>query len=70
MPGDGAVCPRMVVLAPMVRSLAKGITPDTSKTTIFFLLPLTAARKEPVPLSLRLVTWMTVPPLPPVTYLP
>ncbi len=43
------------------------MTPPTSKTTIFFDEPLTAERKEPVPLSLRLVTCTTFPPRPPVT---
>lgn len=70
IPGDGAVCPSMVVLASIVISEARGITPATSNTMSFFLFPLTAARKDPSPLSLRLVTWMTSPPLPPVTYLP
>lgn len=47
----------------------QAMTPATSKTMILFPV-LTASLKEPVPLSLRLVTCTTFPPLPPVTYLP
>lgn len=44
---------------------------DASHIEDEILLPdLTASLKEPVPLSLRLVTCTTLPPLPPVTYLP
>lgn len=57
------------MLSPILSSDFRAMTPATSKTMI--LLPvLTASLKEPVPLSLRLVTCTTFPPLPPVTYLP
>ena len=69
MPGEGAVCPRMVMLSAIFKSDFRAMTPATSKTMI--LLPdLTASLKEPVPLSLRFVTCTILPPLPPVTNLP
>ena len=60
----------MVVLSPIVRLLARAMTPATSKTTIFLEFPATALRNEPGPLSLRFVTLTTEPPRPPVTKRP
>ena len=57
------------MLSANLRSDFRAMTPATSKTMIL-LLDFTASLKEPVPLSLRLVTCTTFPPLPPVTYLP
>src|SRR5215831_11810920 len=45
------------------------MTPATSKTTILFGL-LTASLKEPAPELFKLVTWYTVPDLPPAANLP
>ena len=45
------------------------MTPATSNTTILFGL-LTASLKEPGPELFKLVTWYTVPDLPPVANLP
>ena len=68
MPSPGAVCPSMVT-SPffMIRLLFRAIVPDTSNTMIRFPeVFCSASRRDPVPESLRLVTWSTFPPLPPV----
>ena len=46
------------------------MVPDTSKTTIRGPSASTAARRLPSPLSLRLVTFITRPPRPPMVYMP
>ncbi|MGC4071405.1 MAG: hypothetical protein QM760_02580 [Nibricoccus sp.] len=55
MPGLGAVVPSTVVLVGMTSAEVILIVPATSKTTRR-PLALSAARSEPVPESLRLVT--------------
>ncbi|MNE71514.1 hypothetical protein D3C80_1673940 [compost metagenome] len=50
--------------------LFKAIVPEISNTTILGPVASIAALKLPVPASLRLVTLITLPPLPPVVFLP
>ena len=71
IPSPGAVCPAMVRFPlAILSSLLRSILPAISKTTVLAPLASTAARREPSPESLRFVTCMTLPPRPPVTYIP
>ena len=67
MPGDGAVWPAMVRKGSVMSSVVSpmSITPATSNTTIRGPRVSIAARKEPGPAGLRLVTRTIAPPRPP-----
>src|SRR5689334_5144677 len=69
MPPPGAVWPAMVMLLFTETAEDRFTYPPTSNTTIR-PLELTASRNEPVPESLRFVTWYTVPPRSPVATAP
>ena len=71
IPSPGAVCPAMVRLSFVTMiSEAKLILPLTSNTMVLAPDALQASRKLPGPLSFKLVTLYTSPPLPPDVYLP
>jgi hypothetical protein len=71
MPSPGAVCPAIVTLPFLIdKLLFNVIVPDTSKTIIRAPVALIASRKLPAPASLRFVTFITLPPLPPVALRP
>lgn len=72
IPPPGAVCPAMVTLPLLMgKTLFKVIVPPTSKIMVRGPeLYCRACLKLPGPLSLRFVTLITAPPLPPVAYLP
>src|SRR5689334_13259334 len=66
MPGEGAVCPAIVRKGSAITSgfMFRSMTPATSNTTIRGPLVSIAARNEPGPSGLRLVTRRILPPRP------
>src|SRR5690606_20091726 len=71
MPSPGAVCPASVIWGFRMFSCdCSSMVPDTSNTIIRAPDALIAARKLPSPASFRLVTLITFPPRPPVTFCP
>ena len=71
IPSPGAVCPAMVTSPFLTLSSDfSDMMPATSNTIVLAPLWFMASLREPVPLSFRLVTCMTLPPRPPVVYIP
>src|SRR5688572_27498390 len=71
MPPPGAVCPAIVRYGFLAMiSLWVVIVPPTRNTQMRGPCAATQARRLPAPLSLRFVTSMTVPPRPPLLWVP
>src|SRR4051812_42037343 len=69
IPSPGAVCPRIEMRFDTTMRSLMLIRPPVEKTTTRLGWE-TASRREPAPVSLRLVTTYTEPPRPPTALLP